>query len=78
MLDDIPAYFSLLLQHDVLLDPLSFPTIRYFTDELLAVGHICFLCSGHSGVSSLVPLIFRVFFLVTAAGGVGWVGMGVF
>ena len=56
-IDYVPVDLSLLLQHAVLLDPLLFPALWYCTGVLLTVGHTCFLCSGHGGVASLVPLI---------------------
>ena len=56
--DDVPAYFSLVLQRTALLAPLLFLALWYCTGVLIAVGHICFLCSGHGNVSLLVPLIF--------------------
>ena len=60
--DDVPAYFSLVLQRADLLDPLLFLAIWYCNGVLLVVGHIFFLCSGHGVVASLVPLIYWCIF----------------
>ena len=46
----------------MLLAPLLFLALWYFTVVLLVVGHIFFLCSGHGGVDSLVTLMFWCIF----------------
>ena len=56
--DDVHADLSLVLQHVAPLAPLVLLVLLYCTSVLLVVGHIYFLCSGHGGVASLVPLIF--------------------
>ena len=56
-IDDVPAYFSLVLHYAALLDPLLFLALWYCTGVLLAVGRTCFLCSVHGGNVYLVPLI---------------------
>ena len=53
------------LKCTVPLVPLSLPDIHdlwYCSGVLLAIGHIYFVCSGHSGVVELVPLIFWCIF----------------
>ena len=69
----------LVLQRPALLDPLLFPALCYCTGVLLAVDHICFLCSFHSSVVSLVPIIFDIYIFLVAADGVfSWIGLGIF
>ena len=58
----IPADLLLVLQHVSPLDPLLFLALWWYTGVFLAVGHTRFLCSGPVGVTSLVTLVFGVFF----------------
>ena len=62
LFDDVPADLSLVLQHLAPLAPLLFLELWYCIGVLIAVGHTYFLCSGHGGVASLVPLIFWCIF----------------
>ena len=79
LLDDVPAYLSLVLQYVATLALLLFLSLWYCISVLLAVCNTCFLCSGPGGVASPVPLIFFVYFpLVAADGGVVWIGIGSF
>ena len=76
LLDVVPEDLLMVLQCAVLLVPLLFPALWYFIGVLLAVGHICFLCSGHVSIASLVPLIFwRIFPLSLLMVLVAWVGL---
>ena len=76
LLDDVPADLSLVLQHAELLVELLFLVLWYCTCVLLAVGHICFLCIGHGGLDSLVPLILCcIFTLFATDSGVVWIGL---
>ena len=61
-IDDVPVYFSLVLQHVAPLDPLLFLVLWYCTGLFPELGHTCFLCSGPNGVASLVPLMFLCIF----------------
>ena len=76
LFDDVPAYLLLVLQLDVLLVPLLFLVICYFTDVLLVVGHIYLLCSDHGNVASLVTLMFwcsfSLFVLMVELSGLDW------
>ena len=75
-LDDVPADFSLVLQHVTPLAPLLFLALWYCSGVLLVVVHICFVCSGHSGVASLVPWMFWCIFplslMIMELSGLDW------
>ena len=80
-LDFVHAYFSLVLKCDLLWVPLSFsavPAIWYCTGVMIAIVHIYFLCSGHSGFVATVLFSWVYFLLVVADNGVSLFGMRCF
>ena len=76
LLDDVPAYLLLVLQHVGPLSPMLFFALWYCAGLLSLVRHTCFLCSGLGGVASLFPLIFwciiSLFLLMIELPGLDW------
>ena len=64
------------MQLSALLNPLLFLALCYCNGVFLAVGHTCLLCSGHGGISALVPLnfwcIFPLWMLMVEFSGLDW------
>ena len=73
---DVPADFSLVLQHVSPLAPLVFLMLLYCTGLLLVLGNIYFLYSCHCGVTLLVPLnvwcIFPLSLPIVVLSGLDW------
>ena len=76
LIDGVPEYFSLVMQHVTPLAPIAFLVLLYCTGVLLVLVHVYLLCRGHGGVASLVSLIFWCIFplslLMVKLSGLDW------